>query len=53
MKVHGRASVSEFLGDRIVYRKLMPYDNRLPSLDEIARQIGLPAGQIPRKQDPD
>ncbi len=53
MKIFGRSAVSEFLGDRIVYRNLQPVGPRLPARDEITRQIGLPAGQIPRKSEPD
>ena len=53
MKIYGRSAVSDFLGDRIVYRNLEPVDPRLPARDEIARQIGLPAGSIPRKSEPD
>jgi hypothetical protein len=53
MKSYGRASLSEFLEDRIVYRGLSPYDGSLPNLDQIRQQIGLPAGLIPRKNEPD
>jgi len=49
MKSYGRASVSEFLADRIVYRNLEPYDQRLPRLSQTRQAIGLPAGYIPRK----
>lgn len=51
MKVYGRSAVSEFLEDRIVYRNLEACDTRLPRLEEIRRQLSLPVGQIPRKQD--
>ena len=30
MKVYGRTTVSEFLGDRVVFRNLEPVDERLP-----------------------
>ncbi len=51
--VFGRSSVSEFLGDRIVYRNLVPADARLPSLDDLRGELGLPEGQTPRKVEPD
>ena len=53
MKVYGKAAISEFMGDRIVYRNLIPVDRRLPGLDEIREKVGIPAGMIPRKSEPD
>jgi hypothetical protein len=53
MKSHGRTSIHEFLEDRIVYRNLVPGDERLPSLAEIGPLIGLAPGVIPRKSQPD
>lgn len=47
------AAVSEFLGDRIVFRNLEPVDARLPCLDEIREAAGLKAGIIPRKSEPE
>jgi hypothetical protein len=52
MNVYGRTSVSEFLGDFIVYRNLMPADRRLPALAELRPLVGLPEGAIPRKSAP-
>ena len=49
MKKYGRTSVSEFLGDFIVYRNLVPVDLRLPPLPEISESLGLMEGVIPRK----
>lgn len=49
MKKYGRTTVSEFLGDFIVYRNLVPFDSRLPSLSEISEPLGLLPGMIPRK----
>ncbi len=49
MKLYGRTSISEFLGDFIVYRNLVPVDPRLPALSEIAKRMGIPKGVIPRK----
>lgn len=53
MKTFGRATVSEFLGDLVVYRNLAPMDARLPSLDALRATVGLPPGRIPRKSEPD
>jgi hypothetical protein len=49
MKNFGHTSLSEFLGDRVVYRSLIPADPNLPSLGDIAPRIGLQPGCIPRK----
>jgi hypothetical protein len=53
MKSYGRTSASEFLGDRIVYRNLDPYDRSLPRLGQVRQIVGLPEGCIPRKHEPD
>ena len=52
MKSYGRTSVHEFLGDFIVYRNLMPLDARLPTLDDVREQAGVPQGITPRKSQP-
>ncbi|MBN1487351.1 MAG: hypothetical protein JW981_06875 [Anaerolineae bacterium] len=52
MKNYGRASVSEFLGDFIVYRNLVPQDSRLPTLDKLREKLNLPQDIIPRKSQP-
>ncbi len=46
-------SVHQFLGDFIVYRNLVPVDPRLPPLEEVRSQVGLPAGAWPRKSEPE
>jgi hypothetical protein len=51
MQNYGRASIREFLGDRIVYRSLVPVDHRLPALAQIRPLVGLPDGVIPRKSE--
>lgn len=48
---HGLASVSEYLGDRIVYRNLTSIDASLPPLSALSAQAGLLPGQTPRKTD--
>ena len=53
MKRHRRASISDFLDDNVVYRNLIPLDNRLPKLDEFREAVGLPAERIPRKSEAD
>jgi hypothetical protein len=53
MENYGRSSVSEFLGDRIVYRNLNPYDLSLPPLGQVRQEIGLSAGSTPRKNEPE
>jgi hypothetical protein len=51
MRVYGRCTVHDFLGDFIVFRNLAPFDQRLPGLDVVRAQVGLPAGLIPRKSE--
>ncbi|HEX7974663.1 MAG TPA: hypothetical protein VF498_09665, partial [Anaerolineales bacterium] len=53
MKNYGRSAVSEFLDDRIVFRNLIPADPRLPSLDALRGEAGLPDDLTPRKNDPE
>ncbi len=53
MKNYGRSTLESFLGNRVVYRNLVPADPNLPALQTVARQIGLAPGTIPRKTDPD
>ncbi len=53
MKTYGRTSVSEFLGDMIVYRNLAPVDARIPSLEALRDEVGIPAGMLPRKHEPE
>jgi hypothetical protein len=52
MRVHGRTSVHEFLGDFVVYRNLIPVDARLPSLEEVREQADVPQATTPRKNQP-
>ncbi len=52
MKIYGRASVHEFLGDFVVYRNLVPLDERLPALDDVREQADVPEGVTPRKSQP-
>ena len=52
MNIYGRASVSEFLGDNVVYRNLVPMAADLPTLGELRESTGLPVGVTPRKTTP-
>ena len=49
MKLYGRSTISEFLGDNIAFRNLNPLDTRLPSLDELRASVRIPDQEIPRK----
>lgn len=51
MKNFGRTTVYEFLGDRVVYRNLIPLDARLPRLDDVRKVVGVPQGVTPRKSE--
>jgi hypothetical protein len=53
MQVYGRSNISEFLGERIVYRNLVPMDERLLPLIEIRKELGLSSSFIPRKSEKD
>lgn len=52
MKNYGIARLSEFLGDRVVYRNLVPADASIPGLKDMGASAGLAAGRIPRKSEP-
>jgi hypothetical protein len=53
MKLYGRSTISEFLGDNIAYRNLNPLDTRLPSVDELRASVRIPDQGIPRKTSAD
>ena len=53
MQNYGRTSVHELLGDFVVYRNLVPQDERLPSLADVRPLLGLPEGLVPRKSAPE
>jgi hypothetical protein len=52
MRSYGRTSVHEFLGDFVVFRNLIPVDERLPSLQDVRGRAGIGAGVTPRKSQP-
>ncbi len=49
MKNYGRSTVSEFLGDNIIYRNLVPVDPHLPGLPDLWEEVGLSSSRVPRK----
>jgi hypothetical protein len=53
MRILGRSRVSEFLGDRIVYRNLVPLDPDLPTFAAACRGAGLDEACRPRKTETD
>ena len=50
---HGLTTLHEILGDFIVYRNLIPADDRLPSVVEIGKQLSLAEKGLPRKAEPE
>ena len=53
MNVYGRSRLSEFLGDRVIYRNLEPCDPAIPSLADLRARVGLAEGVVPRKNEPE
>lgn len=53
LRAYPKTDLGEILGDRVVYRNLRPVDRRLPSIEAFGPSIGLPAGRIPRKNEPE
>jgi hypothetical protein len=53
LKCYQRTTVSEFLGDSIVYRGLEPADRRLSGLAALQSPLGLQPGRVPRKSEAD
>jgi hypothetical protein len=51
-KTYGTATLSEFLGDSVAYRNLVPADPRLPPAAALCAELGLESGVIPRKAAP-
>jgi hypothetical protein len=51
-RAYGSFALVEFLGQRVVYRNLVPSDGRLPSLADLAPEFGL-RGRVPRKAEGD
>jgi hypothetical protein len=53
MQVFGSSNISEFLVERIVYRNLIPMDERLSPFSEIWKKLGLISSATPRKSEKD
>jgi hypothetical protein len=53
LKCYERTTVSEFLGDSIVFRGLEPADPRLRGLAALQSRLGLQPGRVPRKNEAD
>jgi hypothetical protein len=49
----GRAKLSDYFGDLVIYRNLEPLDRRLPGLKSAAYKMEIGNARIPRKQDRD
>ncbi len=53
MKSYGLSTVSEFLGDQIVFRNLLPCDSRIPGLPDLREKLDFPENFLPRKSMPE
>jgi hypothetical protein len=53
LKNFGRAALSDYFGDFVIYRNLEPLDRRVPGLKAAYYRMGLPDDRIPRKLDSD
>lgn len=49
---YGMATLHETLGDLVVYRNLIPADERLPSVSNLRKRLGLEGTALPRKAEP-
>jgi hypothetical protein len=51
MKNFGRARLSDFFGDWVIYRNLEPQDKRVHGFKSAGYKMGVTSGQLPRKLD--
>ncbi|MDD5263795.1 MAG: hypothetical protein PHU43_03065 [Candidatus Bipolaricaulis sp.] len=49
MRFRGEGAIQDVVGDRILYRNLIPVNRRLPGIDELREKLGILAGEHPRK----
>ncbi len=47
-----QATIADLTADRVFYRDLEPCDPQLPRLRDLARALGIPGDQPPRKREP-
>ncbi len=47
--MYSRRTIADFLGDRVVYRNLIPCDRSLPQLADVWQEVGLTMLRAPRK----
>jgi len=50
--MYPKATLADWLDDRIVYRNLVPCQSTLPTLQDVWRETGLEAYRVPRKTEP-
>jgi hypothetical protein len=53
MKSYGRSTISEFLGDQIVFRNLLPCESRIPGIPDLRKKLDFPEDFLPRKSMPE
>ncbi|MEN8171713.1 MAG: hypothetical protein ABFS03_02435 [Chloroflexota bacterium] len=53
MKSYQRNALSEFLGDFVVYRNLVPVDQRLPGFSDFFHELKMHSQYAPRKSSPE
>jgi hypothetical protein len=53
LKNFGRAKLSDYFGDLVIYRNLEPLDRRLQGRRAASYKMDIPADVVPRKQDRD
>ena len=53
MITYGMGTIADLFGERVIYRNLVPCDDRLPSLKRAWRKAGLESLRIPRKTEMD
>ena len=51
--IFGKSSLFDIWGDFIVYRNLVPADNRLSEISALRKHLSLQSPNLPRKTDPD
>ncbi len=52
IQLYGTASLSEMVGDLLIFRNLAPVDRRLPAFDAVWAEMGFTSSRRPRKLEP-